>query len=68
MIGEVALLVLEYDQAIAWFTGALGFELIEDTDRLSTSPGELPSSARRSRLDEERPGRVPRASLRRLPR
>jgi catechol 2,3-dioxygenase-like lactoylglutathione lyase family enzyme len=33
MIGEVALLVPDYDEAIAWFTGALGFELVEDTDR-----------------------------------
>jgi catechol 2,3-dioxygenase-like lactoylglutathione lyase family enzyme len=29
----VALLVREYDEAIAFFTQALGFELVEDTDR-----------------------------------
>jgi len=27
-----ALLVRDYDEAIAWFTGKLGFELVEDTD------------------------------------
>lgn len=29
----VALLVRDYDEAIAFFTQALGFELVEDTDR-----------------------------------
>lgn len=33
-IARVALLVREYDEAIAWFTGTLGFTLLEDT-RLS---------------------------------
>ena len=28
-----ALLVRDYDEAIAWFTGKLGFELVEDTDQ-----------------------------------
>jgi catechol 2,3-dioxygenase-like lactoylglutathione lyase family enzyme len=28
-----ALLVRDYDDAIAWFTGKLGFELVEDTDQ-----------------------------------
>jgi catechol 2,3-dioxygenase-like lactoylglutathione lyase family enzyme len=28
-----ALLVRDYDAAIAWFTGRLGFELVEDTDQ-----------------------------------
>jgi catechol 2,3-dioxygenase-like lactoylglutathione lyase family enzyme len=28
-----ALLVADYDEAIAWFTGKLGFELVEDTDQ-----------------------------------
>ena len=28
-----ALLVRDYDAAIAWFTGKLGFELVEDTDQ-----------------------------------
>lgn len=30
-IGAVTLLVPDYDEAIAWFTEKLGFELIEDT-------------------------------------
>ncbi|HEY9133545.1 MAG TPA: VOC family protein [Dyella sp.] len=30
-IGSFALLVADYDEAIAWYTRALGFELIEDT-------------------------------------
>ena len=30
-IGYVALVVREYDEAIAWYTTALGFELVEDT-------------------------------------
>ena len=31
-IGYVALLVRDYDEAISWFTGKLGFALTEDTD------------------------------------
>ncbi len=31
-IGYVALVVREYDEAIAYYTGTLGFNLIEDTD------------------------------------
>lgn len=31
-IGGIALLVRDYDEAIAWYTQVLGFELIEDTD------------------------------------
>jgi catechol 2,3-dioxygenase-like lactoylglutathione lyase family enzyme len=31
-LGAVSLLVADYDAAIAWFTGALGFTLVEDTD------------------------------------
>jgi len=31
-IGALSLLVDDYDEAIAWYTRALGFELIEDTD------------------------------------
>lgn len=31
-IAQIALLVREYDEAIAWFTGALGFVLLEDND------------------------------------
>ena len=30
-IGAVALLVREYDEAIDWFTGKLGFDLVTDT-------------------------------------
>jgi catechol 2,3-dioxygenase-like lactoylglutathione lyase family enzyme len=32
MIAHVAFLVREYDEAIAWFTGKLGFTLLEDTE------------------------------------
>lgn len=32
-IAKLALLVRDYDEAIAWFTRCLGFELIEDTPR-----------------------------------
>ena len=31
-LGALALLVADYDEAIAWYTRALGFELTEDTD------------------------------------
>jgi catechol 2,3-dioxygenase-like lactoylglutathione lyase family enzyme len=31
-IAAVSLLVRDYDEAIAWFTGALGFSVLEDTD------------------------------------
>ena len=31
-IGSFALLVADYDEAITWYTRALGFELVEDTD------------------------------------
>lgn len=30
--GAISLLVADYDAAIAWFTGPLGFALVEDTD------------------------------------
>lgn len=32
-LGALALLVDDYDEAIAWYTRALGFELIEDVDQ-----------------------------------
>jgi catechol 2,3-dioxygenase-like lactoylglutathione lyase family enzyme len=32
-LGALALLVDDYDEAIAWYTRALGFELIEDIDQ-----------------------------------
>jgi catechol 2,3-dioxygenase-like lactoylglutathione lyase family enzyme len=31
-IGHIALLVRNYDEAIAFYTGTLGFELLEDSD------------------------------------
>lgn len=31
MIAAVALVVPDYEEAIAWYTGVLGFELVEDT-------------------------------------
>ena len=31
-IGHVALLVRDYEEAIAYFTGTLGFEIVEDSD------------------------------------
>jgi catechol 2,3-dioxygenase-like lactoylglutathione lyase family enzyme len=37
MIAHVAFLVRDYDEAIAWFTGKLGFTLLED---MATSPGK----------------------------
>jgi catechol 2,3-dioxygenase-like lactoylglutathione lyase family enzyme len=30
-LAQLSLLVRDYDEAIAWFTGVLGFELLEDT-------------------------------------
>lgn len=32
-LGALALLVDDYDEAIAWYARALGFELIEDIDQ-----------------------------------
>ena len=31
-VGYVALVVRDYDEAIAYYTGILGFRLMEDTD------------------------------------
>ena len=31
-LGHIALVVREYDEAIAYYTGVLGFRLVEDTD------------------------------------
>jgi len=36
----VSYLVREYDEAIAWFTGVLGFRLLEDTPRPGEAPGK----------------------------
>ena len=30
-LGAISLLVRDYDEAIAWFTGVLGFSLVQDT-------------------------------------
>jgi catechol 2,3-dioxygenase-like lactoylglutathione lyase family enzyme len=35
----ITIVVREYDQAIGFFTGALGFELVEDSPALTTSGG-----------------------------
>jgi catechol 2,3-dioxygenase-like lactoylglutathione lyase family enzyme len=32
-LGTVSLVVRDYDEAIAWYTGVLGFQLVEDTPR-----------------------------------
>jgi catechol 2,3-dioxygenase-like lactoylglutathione lyase family enzyme len=32
-LAHIALVVRDYDEAIAWFTRVLGFELLEDTDQ-----------------------------------
>jgi len=32
LVAQIALLVRDYDEAIAWFEGALGFVLVEDSD------------------------------------
>ena len=51
-LGAVALLVRDYDEAIAYFTGCLGFHLIEDTPQ---GPGKrwvvvAPPGSRETRL------------------
>ncbi len=30
-LAHISLIVRDYDEAIAWFTGKLGFTLVEDT-------------------------------------
>ena len=32
-LAHIALIVRDYDEAIAWYTGVLGFELVEDSPR-----------------------------------
>lgn len=39
-LAAVALLVSDYDEAIACYTSKLGFELLEDTDLSATQPGK----------------------------
>src|SRR5574337_26587 len=55
-LGALALLVADYDEAIAWYTRALGFELVEDTDMgggkrwvLLAPPGSCETRHNRSR-------------------
>jgi catechol 2,3-dioxygenase-like lactoylglutathione lyase family enzyme len=38
-LGLTALVVADYDEAIEFFTGALGFELVEDSAALTTEEG-----------------------------
>lgn len=39
-IAQVAITVREYDEAIAFYVGVLGFTLVEDTDRSAEKPGK----------------------------
>ena len=39
-LGLVSYLVRDYDEAIAYFTGMLGFQLLEDTPRPAEAPGK----------------------------
>ena len=38
-IAMVAIVVADYDEAIAWYTGKLGFTLVEDTPDTRQGPG-----------------------------
>ncbi|HEY0199921.1 MAG TPA: VOC family protein [Rhodanobacter sp.] len=51
-LGALALVVADYDEAIAWYTRALGFELIEDIDMGNTKRWVLlaPPGSRETRL------------------
>lgn len=51
-LGCVALLVRDYDEAIAWYTGVLGFTLVEDTRQSDDKRWVLiaPPGARETRL------------------
>ena len=50
-LGALALLVADYDEAIAWYTRALGFELIEDIDQGHKRWVQLaPAGSRETRL------------------
>jgi len=51
-VGHIAVVVRDYDEAIAFYTKAMGFELIEDTDRAIGSGSRLRwSSAIRRRRE-----------------
>jgi catechol 2,3-dioxygenase-like lactoylglutathione lyase family enzyme len=73
-LGALTLLVADYDEAIAWYTGKLGFERVEDTDLgggkrwvLLAPPGagetrlllaRAADEAQRSRVGDQAGGRV----------
>lgn len=73
-LGSFTLLVRDYDEAIAYYTGALGFVLLEDTDlgggkrwvRVSPSPGNETAlllaqpgdAAQATRVGDQTGGRV----------
>lgn len=73
-LGSFTLLVRDYDEAIAYYTGALGFVLLEDTDlgggkrwvRVSPSPGNETAlllaqpgdAAQAARVGDQTGGRV----------
>ncbi|WP_329742865.1 VOC family protein [Dyella sp. A6] len=73
-LGALALLVADYDEAIAWYTGKLGFELIDDIDQgggkrwvVLAPPGSTETrlllaraadDAQRSRIGNQTGGRV----------
>ena len=59
-ISQIALLVRDYDEAIAWYTGKLGFALLEDTRISDTKrwvrvgpPGEFCLLLARAANDEQ---------------
>ena len=73
-LGAISLLVGNYDEAIAWYTRCLGFELLDDTDlgggkrwvliapsRTSATPlllAEAATDAQRQRVGDQTGGRV----------
>ncbi len=73
-IGSIALLVADYDAAIDWYTRALGFQLLEDTDmgggkrwvmgvadggeRDTPVAGEATTPEQRDRMGDQTGGRV----------
>lgn len=69
----VTLVVADYDEAIAWYTGKLGFQLLEDVDQghkrwVVVGPGDArgaalllaraSNDAQRSRIGDQTGGRV----------
>jgi len=64
-LAAVALLVPDYDEAIAYFTGTLGFELLEDTPLGAEKrwvrvrpPGSRGTAAQRAAIGRQGAGRV----------